>query len=412
MLLLEHTNSTTIYNTKVDKTSDTKPCMNFAKPLSLFWSAVFIFFAPSLLAQKNHYQLVRNLNEQWLYFDKSYNNYVAYAENLHQNSQMIHFWLKPEQWKSYYLLLHLETEAYLFINHNIQRKIPKGENYLPLDSLAKLYPRKSIFVSMYASKSKFLKQTLLVSQISKSKSEEFTINDTKDRAFQNLLKSRVSIFFVVLLLAYAFLRQYDLKLLLTYLQITKFLQIQRRLDNPLFLRFFQNSNLVFLLIYTGLLTTFCVIMEAVAPSNEPFVLGRYHSSLSAYKLSWVNVLIWYGFLAVWLLVKYFILFFMAMLLDLSRVVNVHFYEYLRITHWFFILLTAVSILLCLHFSYQIEDWYIWLKYSLLFLYVIRLLVIAYNINSFTEFRKLDFYSYLCVSEIIPLLVYVKILFFT
>ena len=386
--------------------------MNLAKRLSFLWIAVFIFVASSLVAQKNDYQLVRNLNEQWLYFDESYKDYVAYTENLHQNSQMLHFWLRPEQWKPYYLLLRLEEEAYLFINHNIQRKIPQGQTYLSMDSLAKAYPQKSIFISMYASKSKFLKETLLVNQIPKFKSEASSGNNTKDRPFQNLLKSRVSILLLVLLIAYAILRQYDLKLLLTYLQISKFLQIQRRLDNPLFLRFFQNSNFVFLLIYIGLLTTFFVIMEAIAPSNEPFILGRYNSSLSAYKLSWVNVLIWYGLLTAWFLAKYFIILFTSTLLGLSRIVNIHFYEYLRITHWFFAPLTIISILLCLHFPYQMDYWYLWLKYLLLFVYIVRLLAVAYNINSFAEFRKLDFYSYLCVSEIVPLLVYVKILFFT
>jgi len=386
--------------------------MSLAKRLSLILLIALIFVAHSLIAQKNGYQLVRNLNEQWLYFDKSYNHYVAYTENLHQNSQMLHFWLKPEQWKAYYLLLHLEEEAYFFINHNIQKKIPKGETYLSLDSLAKAYPQKSIFVSMYAHKSKFLKETLLVNQIPKFKSEVSSSNDTKDRPFQNLLKSRVSLFLLVLLISYAILRQYDLKLLLTYLQISKFLQIQRRLDNPLFLRFFQNSNFVFLLIYIGLLTTFFVIMEAVAPSNEPFVLGKYNSNLSAYKLSWVNVLIWYLLLVAWLLAKYLILLFTSNLLGLSRLINIHFYEYIRITHWFFVPLTTISILLCLHFPYQMDHWYFWLKYLLLLVYIIRLLVVAHNINSFAEFRKLDFYSYLCVSEIVPLLVYVKILFFT
>lgn len=380
--------------------------------ISAYVALLFLLLSFSALAQTNNYQLVRNLNERWLYFDKSYNHYVAYTKNLHQNSQMVHFWLKPEQWKSYYLLLHLEEDSYLFINHNIQKKILKGKNYLSLDSLAKKYPQKSVFVSMYAPKSSFLRETLIINQKPQYQTSFFSINNSKDRAFQSLLKSRVSIFLVALLLAYVILRQYDLKLLLAYLQLSKFLQIQRRLDNPLFLRFFQNSNFVFLLLYIGLLTTFFMIMEAVAPSNEPFVLGRYNSNLSAYKLSWVNVLIWYGLLLAWFFAKYFIILVTSNLLGLSRIINIHFYEYVRITHWFFLPLTLTSILLCLHLPYQMEYWYILLKYLLLFIYILRMVATAYNINSFAEFRKLDFYSYLCVSEIIPLLVYAKILFFT
>ncbi|MFN3315423.1 MAG: hypothetical protein ACK40K_01330 [Raineya sp.] len=373
----------------------------------VFFSFVLLF---SVKAQKTNYQLVRNLNEQWLHFDKSYNHYVAYTKNLHQNSQMVHFWLKPEQWKNYYLLLHLEEDGYLFINHNIQKKFLKGKNYLFLDSLAKIYPQKNIFMSMYALKPNFLRETLIVS----NKLQEQTTNVflDKDKAFYNFLRSRVSVFLVVLLLGYAILRQYDPKLLFTYLQFSKFLQIQRRLDNPLFLRFFQNSNLIFLLIYLGLLTTFFVIMEAVAPSGEPFILGQYNNNLSAYKLSWVNVLVWYGLLVAWLFAKYFIILVTSNLLGLSRIVNIHFYEYVRITHWFFLPLTAISILLCLHLPYQMESWYLWLKSFLFLSYVLRLAIVAYNINSLAEFRKLDFYSYLCVSEIIPLLVFAKILFFT
>jgi len=369
--------------------------------------------APSALAQKADHQLVRNLNEQWLYLDKSFNHYVAYAENLHQNSQMLHFWVKPEQWKPYYLLLHLEEDAFLFFNHNVQKKLSKGKNYLSFDSLASIYPKKHIFVSLYAFKSKFLRETLIVNQRLQSQTFSSTLsNNEKDRAFQNLLKSRASIFLIAILLAYAILRQYDSMILWNYMQVSRFLQIQRRLDNPLFFRFFQNSNIFFLLLHTGLLTTFFVLMEAIAPSNEPFVLGKYNSSLSAYKLSWVNILIWYALLLAWLFAKYLIILFTSNLLGLSHIVNVHFYEYVRITHWFFVPLTAFSILLTLHIPYQIENWYLWLKYLLPVVYILRFIATAYNINKFAEFRKLDFYSYLCISEIVPLLVNTKILFFT
>ncbi|GAB4130267.1 MAG: hypothetical protein OHK0045_20090 [Raineya sp.] len=369
---------------------------------------------PLASAQKTTYQLVRSLNEQWLYFDESYKHYVSYADNLHQNTQMLHFWVKPEQWKAYYLLLDLEEEAYLFFNHNIQKKIPKGKNYLSLDSLAQIYPQKNLLVSLYALKSNFLTETLIVNHKVLHSASALSDSDekTKNRAYQRLVRSRVSVLFLVLLLAYAFLRQYDWKLLLNYLQISKFFQLQRRLDNPLFFRFFQNSNLLFLLCYVALLTTFFTIMEAVAPSNEPFILGRYNNSLSAYKLSWANVVVWYSLLLLWLFTKYFLITFSARLLGLSRIVNIHFYEYVRTTHWFFLPLTIASILLCLHLPYQAGIWYVVLKYSLLFAHILRLIATIYNVNSLTEFRKLDFYSYICVSEIIPLLVYVKILFYT
>lgn len=378
-----------------------------------YWAFFFLLWASSGVAQKNDYQLVRNLNEQWLYFDQSYNQYVAYTENLHQNSKMVHFWLKPEQWKSYFFLVHLQEDAYLFINHNIQNKLLKGKNFLSLDSLAKIYPQKTLFLSLYSPKAKFLEETLIVNQKSGNSAKGANPEEVgKDRNFQTFIKSRASILLLVLLLGYAFLRQYDSKTLLTYLQISKFLQIQRRLDNPFFIRLFQNSNLVFLLVYLVLNTTFFAIMEAIAPPNEAFILGKYHSAFSAYKLAWPNILVWFAWSFVWLLFKYILIVLTSNLLGLSRIVNVHFYEYVRITHWFLLPLTAGSLLLCLHFSHQPSYWYYFLKSLLLLVYVIRLLILAYNINSFTEFRKLDFFSYLCVSEMIPLLVSMKILFFT
>lgn len=365
----------------------------------------------SLEAQKNTYQLVRSINEQWLYFDKSYNHYVAYTENLHQNSQMLHFWLKPEQWKSYFLLLNLQEDSYLFINHNIQKKLSKGQNFVSIDSLATIYPKKMLFFSLYAPKAKFLKETWIVN--AKPSSQKVSSTEVwSDRAFNALLRGRVSLLLLALLLGYAFLRQYDPKVLFTYLQISKFLQIQRRLDNPLFIRFFQNSNLIFLLLYLVLTTSFLVIMEAIAPPNEAFVLGKYNNVLSGYKLSWVNALVWLSLSLIWLFAKYFLIIITANLLGLARIVNIHFYEYIRITHWFFLPLTIACMLLCLHVPYQMADWYEGLKFLLLLIYVMRVFFVAYNINSFAEFRKLDFYSYLCVSEIIPLFVYLKILFFT
>lgn len=369
-----------------------------------FFFIFFLFLGSKSFANNKIEKIILDLKDYWLYYDASYNSYIAYISNNHQKDKLIHFWLKPKQFRQYKLLLNVKEDTYLYINHKLQQKYKKGEQTLSLDSLANKYPQENIFISLYGN----IESSIIGVPSKASKNIEKTIDIINKNHIQEYRK-HLTFYILIILIAYTLVRQYDVKMLMEYLQISKFFQVQRRQDNPLFIRVFQNNNILFLLTYAILTGTFFHLLDAMNQGSSLLIFQKYNNQLL--NLSWANWGIWVGILILWTLTKYMIIWTSANLLSVSKLINVHFYEYVRISHFFYLILIFGLLLLGLHLPYQMHTWYNIFKTILVFVYILRTIILWYNANSFSEFRKLDFFSYLCVSEIIPLMIYIKILFF-
>lgn len=354
-------------------------------------------------------KIVADLREQWLCYEPAYASYVPCIGERHKNTQTIHFWLKPTDFLSYPLCIALREDTYLYINHHLQKKYKKGWQKIDLDSLQKQYPTaKSLFFTLYSTETNFIESTIIgtLREQHATKISEVKLKKINFAA----LPEQVSWLIAILLVGYTFLWYQDPKILVGYLQITKFFQIQRRADNPVFFRMFQNNNILFFLLYSCTTASVFSILAGIAPqSNESFNLHLYGISVS--KSSILYTLIWAGIVVGWMILKYVLLTITANLLGVSKLINVHFYEYIRVSHVFYLLLLVLLSLLALNKPHEIVHWYGFFKISLMVFYIFRIFTIAYNTNRWGDFRKLDFFSYLCISEVIPVTIYLKILFF-
>lgn len=369
---------------------------------------LYVVFFNQVLAQ-NIEKKVASLESELLYFSLNHNQYVAYTPAIHQNSQLLHFWLKPSEYTAYELILHLRQEAYWYINHNLQKKLTLGWHRFSLDSLARKYSYQPIFCTLYARKGNFLKEIAIgyfKNDFPKPSIEQI------DKNYTYAIRRNAVVLLIILFLGYVVVRQIDFKILMGYLQLSKFWNIRRRMDNPLFLRIFASSNILFLLNYAFLVAVFFYFLGLTSQEKQNMLLiGRYLDkdlqALSIKSLAWSFVIILIGILA-----KFLLIGIVALVLGISRVVNIHFYEYVRISHFFYLPLTLFVLYLALQVPFRLEYWHNLFKLLLGTLYVVRLIALGLIINKSVEFRKLDFYSYLCITELFPLLLSWKLLFFS
>lgn len=373
-----------------------------------FTFLLYFTFCNQLLAQNIEKKLV-SLKRELLCFSQNYKQYVAYNPTTHQNSQLLHFWLKPSEYTTYDLILHLQEEAYWYINHNLQRKLASGWHRFSLDSLSRQYGCQPIFCTLYARKGNFLKE-IAIGYLKNDFSRPFI--EQVDKSYTYTIRRNAVVLLIALLLGYAVLRQIDFKLLMGYLQLSKFWNIQRRMDNPLFLRPFADSNILFLLNYAFLLAIFFYFLGLTSEEKHNVLLiGRYLDrdleALSIKSLAWAFAIILVGSL-----IKFLLISTMASLLGISRIINIHFYEYIRISHFFYLSLTLFLLYLALQVPFHLGYWHNFFKLLLGILYAIRFIAVGVIINKLAEFRKLYFYSYLCIVELFPLFFYWKLLFFS
>lgn len=358
-----------------------------------------------LSAQVVFQKQVISLESELLFFDESYNQYVAYLPDLQADAEMLHFWLKPYEYTAYDLVLRVNADVYFYVEHNLQAKLSKGWHSISLDSLQRRYGYRTIFCSLYARKAQFLEKIFIGTFKEAITQPKETL---PNKSLLSHVRYRAILLGFVLLMGYALLRQLDVRLLGGYLQVSKFFNLQRRMDNPLFVRAFTGTNILFLLNYTFLIGALWYLLAYTAPLYE---------NVFWKEVLLDNVVTWRFLGVAWLgavgglLLKLVWINVFASLLGLSKVVTIHFYEYVRISHFLYLPLTACLIYLAIATPYALDKWYIFFRNAVIIVWWIRFWSLGYIINKAGEFRKLDFYSYLCVVELFPLLVFWKKLFF-
>ncbi|MDX1904423.1 MAG: DUF4271 domain-containing protein [Thermonemataceae bacterium] len=369
---------------------------------AIIFLSVFFYFLSFSLKATNIEQLVLDLQEEWLCYEKKYNAYVAYLPQKHARNPTLHFWLPLQNYAKYNLVLLTKKDVYLFVEHKLSRKLSAGWHQFSLDSLQKIYPKNKIFISFYSASPNFIEKSFI---------GRVKVTENKASVKQNLekkkldgIKEKIFLYFVLILIAYAVVRQYDHKILDSYFSFSKLFQLQRRLDNPLYIRPFQLGNLLFLLAFAFTETFLLLLLNQ--ESVLPKALWQWSERFSG--LSWFSFFI---FSIVEFLLKYLLIYVVAHLLGLARWLNIHFYEYLKVSNFLYVFLAFFMFLFSMQSVTQITSIEKSFALMLAVAYLLRSSAIAYNLNRVGEFRKLDFYAYLCITEIIPLLIYIKILLF-
>ena len=363
-------------------------------------------------------RLVYDLRQDWQVYQPQYKAYVAYSA-YPRSGAPLSFWLQALQ-APYQLYLDYEGTYFLFINQKLVSELAAGQSpaRISVDSLQKKfnlsYP---FFCTLYPKGANAqLLQSLVLSTKASGKNLDGTEEDAasqkkllQERRKPNTHRDFLIIAFGLLLGLYTVLGNSYPKILSYFYNFYKMLSLSR-IEESLFVnKTFGAANILFLgayvlLVGLGLWTTNEVLNNAFLP--QELVRLEYRS----YQPSW-QLLILAGVSLVLVLAKYLLIRITAALLGLQKLVVLHFYEYMRISQFFytFFLLVALSLLLLRPYQASESAWFF--QYGILTFYVFRLLLLWKQVNKVIEFRNLYLFSYLCITEIIPFLFLLKLLIF-
>ena len=96
------------------------------------------------------YQVVQNLEEQWMVYDSEYKGYVPFLKEMHGNPSALYLELNLDSYKGYFLQVSHTQGGYLFIQAQLYKKIASQEQIrLSIDSLKNLQQKSAILISLY-----------------------------------------------------------------------------------------------------------------------------------------------------------------------------------------------------------------------------------------------------------------------
>lgn len=210
---------------------------------------------------------------------------------------------------------------------------------------------------------------------------------------------------IIILVFFAALLQTNPRLTFDYFNFIRLFSIQEREDSLLNSRISSSVNILFY-GFASILTGFVLLTLFHFGSNE-IPLAEYFPITSVGEGFWQWLKL-STIVAVVLIGKIILLSIFTSMFDLRDVTGLQFYNFVRLA--FFILTVSSLVCLC-YFVFKIQnpDAYNFLLNSIVVILFFWVFVVGLKLMSRTSFRFFHLFSYLCASELIPVIILVKVL---
>lgn len=377
-----------------------------------------LFFIPILLlpakvyaevGPNKQYFLVKDLSQEWLVYDQREKEYIPYVYEQHNTQLAINTIIDLESNLHYELLIYVEKENYLFFNGSLQENLKLGTwRVMRIDSLYKIYRRPQLMVTIYGTPGQVGK-TVLIGHRKAAIEKLITI---EEESFLNLKprdETPISDFFVLsmlFLIAFAtfLLNGYPRAFERIY-SVPDLFQVNIRDESFLINKPFSRVNLLFV----GLLSLELGYLYLFTQDKQYNLFSSKELLLTGQTLSdnWFNYFK-IAFICFALLIsKYFSLYVLGILYRLEGVANIHYFKIIQSSLLFY---TSILLLAALG-SFYIFDWSTLIRPVLIIpgiiFYVLRVIIIFFTISNSTTIKSLYLISYLCIVELIPLIIGVR-----
>ncbi|MDJ1468258.1 DUF4271 domain-containing protein [Xanthocytophaga flava] len=367
------------------------------------------------------YKLIQGLEDQWLIYNDNYKGYVPYFRKEHGVQSALSLYVDLRKYSHYSLLLQAPGETHLFIQSQLCRTFPaQSKTILNIDSLQKQTKTRFVLVTLYVPNGHFQIPTAQVIYPYKNRTEKIEDKVEEDdplagvrNSYQPRLRDLsefpdfVTICIVVLLAFYTFLLNYHPKAFKRNFSFNDMFSADMRDDATSIAKPLSQINILFVLAHSMSLSLFYMMAQRYSDTFFvnvlPIQLADSFGSLVGYFTICVGI--------IWILLigKYFFVYAIGIVFGLTNVASIHYYEYLLFSRIFFLIVLPLQFIFMLSFPQ-------WLGGSLkiivicLFIFnIIRILTISSVLNKITSFRNLYLFSYLCATELIPLIIGIKFL---
>ncbi len=334
---------------------------------------------------------IYNLREDWKVQEQE--NFESFAD---QKRKTIHFALDKKATGTK-LLIWDQTEFSVFINGKL---IARSKNLrLSVDSLWSRYQGKLSF-SIHQDRPIYSLQTVLELPIQKSELDNPALKGSYFRDFVILAS-------FLLLTSWIVLFRMNPRLTVDYLNVVKLFSIQERDEAIVAGRIGSSINLFFFALVSFLLGLLFIIIFHLAPDRLRLAANFHVLSTAQSFLIW---LLLSAFIFVVLIGKLVLVVSFSLLFGLRDTVRFQFFNFIRLL---FVATTLMGCVAIVYFILQTQQagyfYHLLTMGSLLVLLGTTLLFM--KLLARTSFPIFHLFSYLCATEIIPLMILGKVILF-
>ena len=357
------------------------------------------------------YMIMKDMKESLLVYSNAYDTYIPHIKGTPLNSSAAVFVLPLKQYRDFQLLIEPPAQASLLINERIVDYFWQEGSYLyPLDSLMNLYGDSctvSIFhpelQSGHFNISVISRTPYSYTEPGAAGGEDFLKTyDRPARTFDNFFIIGI----LVLLAILASLRNLFPKVFASYYDLTRAVSLRVR-DEPNFTMKLTARGHVPFIIFYSLLFGF-LIMVLLQQADEIVSVFDFltFESFGSYLYAWVLLSVVVFFFQIF---KYWLLMLVAGIFNIGSFAYIHFFDFLRLSQIFYTFVFSIVVLIFLGAEGYIDSAAVLLLRIVAVFAIIRVILIFFKLLQRSQFRKTYLFSYLCTTEILPLLIGLKFL---
>lgn len=353
---------------------------------------LLIALAGSLTALTQTLPKVYNLRQDWKVQEKE--AFVRYAD---QRRNTIHFTV-DKRGRGGKLLIYDRLEYSVFINGKLVARM-QDSLHLKIDSLWAQYQGKLSF-SIHQKRPVYSLQTLLMMPVANS----YYDNPLRQGSY---FKDFLILASFILITALVILFRVNSRLTLDYLNVVKLFSIQERDEAIVAGRIGSSVNLFFFGLISFLLGLLLLIIFHAVPDRVRLAGEFAFQSTSQVFLTW---LLLSSVIFIILIIKLILIVSFSLLFGLRDTVRFQFFNFIRLLFVTTILMGGVALI---YFIVQTQrpGYYYHLLTLGSVLVIMGTILLFMKLLARTSFPVFHLFSYLCATEVIPLMILGKVILF-
>lgn len=336
----------------------------------------------------------KDLQEEWrVHSEGEFQLFVKGA-----SPSVIYFVVDPLYYRGDHLLIQSHHPVSILINGKlIDTNI--STSLLSLDSLGARYGKLNFAIYQQA-----FSDDLITRIVTKTNGNLQSQDDFESKPTTHF-RDFVVVIFMLLVVFFLVLFRLNPKLTIDYFSVRRTLMLRESDDQQAYSRIISISILFYFLVSlcVGL---FLMIVVRFAPNDYYISIAIHYSDFVSIILYWLKVsLIVFGVI----LVKSLFVHGLAYLFGFSEVSSFHFFNFTRILLILFFLVTTAAVMYFLAMGYS-PSFYMTLFQAIRYVMFFWIVLMFLKLGNRLEFARFHLFSYLCATEILPLLVIAKVLY--
>lgn len=341
---------------------------------------------------ENQVPVLKDIQPHWLIYENGH-----YSPYQNQPGKAIYFWVQSNHRND---VLHIRSRHMfsLYVKDQLVTQ-QKGDAAIAIDSLIRTFSP-PIFCTLYSEAGVHHLQTFVTDQLPE---RDLELLKRSDRYYLDFIILAT----LILVACFAIFLQTNPALTLDYLNVNKLFSFQDKDESKFTLRIASSVNLLIYLFGSFFLALILLIAFRLA-GNQFWLSQRFHANSTSQAFGqwfWLSTIIFFLFILklAWLAI-------LTSLFGFRDTVNFQFFNFVRM-----VMLTVSTIaFLCIVFyifRIQQSSYFEWLIYILSGIFIASTLIMYFKLLSRMPFHFFHLFSYLCASEVIPLLVLMKVFFY-